>query len=122
MVIPWLLFVASAASIIESATGLVKTARQMLGKSNEASSHAAQDLNARVVALEDTERRQAEVVSDIAQQLGQHAEALSALHAQVDAQSASLAALNRQTRMLAIGFGCALLLAVSALVVALMRG
>lgn len=108
MPVPWLQIVQLMPSIVEVSRELLKRTRR--GALPEASAPAAQSpetaaLEARVAALEENERRQAELVTTMADQLAQLTTAATALH--------------RQVRFLIAGQVIAALVAVVALVIAL---
>lgn len=108
MPVPWVQIVQFMPSILELSRELLKRSRRMpppaapvipSGDSTVAA------LAARVAALEENERRQAELVTNIAEQLAQLTVAVTALH--------------RHTRRLIFGQLCAVAIAVIAILMAL---
>lgn len=105
MAVPWLQIVQLVPSILDVSRELLKRTK---GTEQQATASDApmadSDLAARIAALEDNERRQAELVSQMAEQLAVLARAVSALH--------------RQATWLMIGLGVAILIALIASVLA----
>lgn len=109
MPVPWVQIVQFMPSILELSRELLKRSRRMspppaaAAVTSGGSTTAA--LEARVAALEENERRQAELVTNIAEQLAQLTVAVTALH--------------RHTRRLMLGQLCAVAIAVIATLIAL---
>ena len=85
MPVPWVQIVRLMPSILEVSRELLKrTRRAPAGEPPSGGSIAASppSLDARVTALEENERRQAELVTTMADQLAQLTTAVTALHAQ----------------------------------------
>ena len=85
MPVPWVQIVRLMPSILEVSRELLKRARRApAGEPPSGGSSAASppSLEARVTALEENERRQAELVTTMADQLAQLTTAVTALHAQ----------------------------------------
>jgi uncharacterized coiled-coil protein SlyX len=83
MAVPWL-------QIVQLVPSILDVSRELLKRSKSAPAHTLTDtpvsdaeLAARIAALEENERRQAELVSQIAEQLAVLARAVNALHRQV---------------------------------------
>jgi len=108
MAVPWLQIVRLMPSILDVSRELLKRTRKLPAPDDDAPNdvegreHA---LEARVRALEENERRQAELIQSIADQLAQLADAATALH--------------KVTRWLIAGVVVTAAVAVGALVVAL---
>ena len=109
MPVPWLQLVGLMPSILEVSRELLKRARRAPTPPDTAGrvddSPASSVLEARISALEENERRQAELVTTMADQLAQLTTAVTALH--------------RQTRGLLFGQVATGIIAVVALVFAL---
>lgn len=108
MPVPWMQIVQLMPSIVEVSRELLKRSRRAgppapPAVTNSAPANAA--LEPRIGALEENERRQAELVTNMADQLAQLTTAVTALH--------------RQTRRLIVGQATAALLALIALLIAL---
>jgi uncharacterized coiled-coil protein SlyX len=108
MPVPWVQIVQFMPSILELSRELLKRSRRMSPSPTPAvttggSTTAA--LETRIAALEENERRQAELVTNIAEQLAQLTVAVTALH--------------RHTRRLLLGQLCAVAIAVIAILIAL---
>ena len=108
MPVPWVQIVQFMPSILELSRELLKRSRRMSpppapAVTTGASTTAA--LETRIAALEENERRQAELVTNIAEQLAQLTVAVTALH--------------RHTRRLMFGQLCAVAIAVIAILIAL---
>jgi hypothetical protein len=86
MPVPWLQIVSLMPSILELSRDLLKRSRgQPVGESAgaaPATGTTGAALHARITALEENERRQAELVTSMADQLAQLTAAATALHAQ----------------------------------------
>ena len=110
MPVPWVQIVRLMPSILEVSRELLKRTRrsppsELPSLADDSAPPSATALEARVVALEENERRQAELIKSMADQLAQLADAATALH--------------RLTRWLIAGVGVAAVIAVAALVFAL---
>lgn len=108
MPVPWAQIVRLMPSILDVSRELLRRARRVPtelpeGLDDIAASGVA--LEPRIVALEENERRQAELVTSMADQLAQLTAAVTALHV--------------QTRRLQMGLGAAAIIAVVAIVLAL---
>lgn len=79
MAVPWLQIVSLMPSILEVSRELLKRTRTPEAPGREA---GAAGLEARISALEENERRQAELVTTMADQLAQLTSAVTALHTQ----------------------------------------
>lgn len=89
MAVPWLQIVQLVPSVVEVSRELLKRSRQAPAPSTEPASGA--ELAARLAALEENERRQAELVSQMAEQLAGLARAVTVLHRRVVYLSVGLA-------------------------------
>jgi hypothetical protein len=78
MAVPWLQIVQLVPSLVEVSRDLLKRSRQTPPAIGDASD--AGDLGARILALEENERRQAELVSQMAEEMAKLARAVVALH------------------------------------------
>ncbi len=108
MPVPWMQIVQLMPSILEVSRELLKRSRRVTPAAPPVPadhSPANSPLEPRVSALEENERRQAELVTNIADQLAQLTAAVTALH--------------RQTRRLIVGQVTAAVIAVIALLIAL---
>jgi uncharacterized coiled-coil protein SlyX len=108
MPVPWVQIVRLMPSILELSHELLKRTRRLPAPEQPASTDGASAnaaLEARVRALEENERRQAELVTNMADQLAQLTSAVTALH--------------RQTRILLISQVATGIVALVALVFAL---
>jgi uncharacterized coiled-coil protein SlyX len=108
MPVPWLQIVRLMPSILDVSRELLRRTRRLPPESVEAGNDvvvAGPALEPRVAALEDNERRQAELVTTMADQLAQLTTAVTALHTQM--------------RRLQVGLGAAGIVAVVAIVLAL---
>ncbi len=108
MPLPWMQIVQLMPSILEVSRELLKRSRRVVPSAPPVvADHipANSALEPRVSALEENERRQAELVTNIADQLAQLTTAVTALH--------------RQTRRLIVGQVTAAVIAVIALLIAL---
>jgi dienelactone hydrolase len=107
MPVPWLQIVQWVPSILELSRELLNRSRRLpptsAGHSADPADHAA-----RLAALEENERRQAELVSRMAEQTAQLTAAVTVLH--------------RQTRWLVLGQCLAAGIALLAVVIAVSRG
>lgn len=100
MPVPWMQIVQWVPSILE-------VSRELLNRSRRTPATPDSDLAARLAALEENERRQAELVNHMAEQTAKLTAAVTALH--------------RQTRWLMVGQGVAAGLALLAIVIVLSR-
>ncbi len=108
MAVPWLQIVRLVPSILDVSRELLKRTKRMPAASGgELPAAPAEDLTARVVALEENEQRQAELVNQMAEQNAVLARAVTSLH-------------GRLIR-LGIAAGVATLIAIVALVLAVSR-
>src|SRR5262245_43570816 len=107
MPVPWAQIVRLMPTILDVSRELLKRTRRAPPALPEGSSTlpAGATLEPRVAALEENERRQAELVTSMADQLAQLTTAVTALHV--------------QTRRLQMGLGTAAIVAIVALVFAL---
>jgi uncharacterized coiled-coil protein SlyX len=109
MAVPWLQIVNLMPSILDVSRELLKRTRKVPppaeGQLPNETGEGTGALEARIRALEENERRQAELIKSMADQLAQLADAATALH--------------RLTRWLIAGVGVAAIMAVAALVFAL---
>lgn len=107
MSVPWVQIVRLMPSILEVSRELLKRSRRpsATGPESRVDVPASTALEARISALEENERRQAELVTTMAEQLAQLTTAVSALHT--------------LTRRLILGEIATAILAVIALVLAL---
>lgn len=108
MPVPWIQIVHLMPSIVEVSRELLKRARRTVPPAPPTPTGGGPEhatLEPRISALEENERRQAELVTNIAEQLAQLTAAVTALH--------------RQTRRLIVGQVTAAVVAVIALLIAL---
>lgn len=106
MPVPWVQIVRLMPSILDVSRELLRRTRRTPEQPQDANALiAAPALEPRIAALEENERRQAELVTTMADQLAQLTTAVTALH--------------EQTRRLQIGLGAAAAVALAALVFAL---
>src|SRR2546430_14792591 len=82
MPVPWSKIVQLMPSILELSRELLKRSRRPALPLPESAASATQELEERIRALEENERRQAELVTSMADQLAQLTAAVTALHAQ----------------------------------------
>jgi hypothetical protein len=85
MPVPWIQIVQLMPSILDVSRELLKRARGVPPEAPQSAGALvpeAGSLEARIIALEDNERRQAELVTTMADQLAQLTVAVTALHAQ----------------------------------------
>lgn len=83
MAVPWLQIVQLVPSIVEVSRELLKRTKRLPPPQETTLPQNADELVQRVLTLEDNERRQAELVSEMAEQLSNLTGALTALHRQV---------------------------------------
>ncbi len=82
MAVPWLQIVQLVPSIVDVSRELLKRTKQMPPPEAMSSSQDNGELIQRILRLEENERRQAELVNEMAQQLANLTRALTALHRQ----------------------------------------
>lgn len=83
MAVPWLQIVQLVPSIVEVSRELLKRTKRMPEPQEMPVPQNVDELVERVLSLEDNERRQAELVNQMAQQMSNLTRALTALHRQV---------------------------------------
>jgi primosomal protein N'' len=83
MPVPWLQIVQLVPSILDVSRELMKRTKQAPPAPQLSGSPSYDELAARVASLEDTERRQAELVAQMAEQLAGVARAVTDLHRRV---------------------------------------
>jgi hypothetical protein len=83
MAVPWLQIVQLVPSIVEVSRELLKRTKREPPPEAMALPQSADELAERVLRLEENERRQAELVSEMAEQLANLTRAVTALHRQV---------------------------------------
>lgn len=83
MAVPWLQIVQLVPSIVEVSRELLKRTKRLPPAEEASVPQSADELTQRVLTLEENERRQAELVSEMAEQLSNLTRALTALHRQV---------------------------------------
>ena len=83
MAVPWLQIVQLVPSIVEVSRELLKRTKRMPPAEEMPAPQSPDELAQRVLTLEENERRQAELVSKMAEQLSNVTRALTALHRQV---------------------------------------
>jgi hypothetical protein len=83
MPVPWLQIVQLVPSILDVLRELMKRTKQVPPSSQLAAPGTDDELAARVVSLEENERRQAELVAQMAEQLAGVARAVTDLHRRV---------------------------------------
>jgi len=83
MAVPWLQIVQLVPSIVEVSRELLKRTKRLPPPEEMPLPQTADELTQRVLQLEENERRQAELVSQMAEQLSNVTRALTALHRQV---------------------------------------
>jgi hypothetical protein len=104
MAVPWLQIVQLVPSILDVSRELLRRSKTS-PPSDAAPPQSHADFAARIVALEENERRQAELVNQMAEQLATLARAVTALH--------------RRLIWLSVGAGVALVASLVALILAL---
>lgn len=105
MPVPWLQIVRLMPSILEVSRELLKRTRKLPAELPAPEAGSSDVLETRVRALEENERRQAELLTSVAEQLSQLTTAASALH--------------KLTRWLILAVIVTALIAIAALVMAL---
>jgi hypothetical protein len=80
MPLPWLQIVQLVPSIVEVSRELLKRTRRLPAPEIDPESPSDAALAARLVALEDNERRQAELINQMAEQISKLTRAVTALH------------------------------------------
>ena len=83
MAVPWLQIVQLVPSIVEVSRELLKRTKRLPPPQETSLPQTSDELAQRVLTLEENERRQAELVSEMAEQLANLTRALTALHRQV---------------------------------------
>lgn len=105
MAVPWLQIVQLVPSILDVSRELLRKSKGAPPAGMPAAPQSRDELVARLAALEENERHQAELISQMAEQQAVVARAITALH--------------RQVTWLAAGFGVSLIVALVALGIAL---
>lgn len=83
MAVPWLQIVQLVPSIVEVSRELLKRTKRLPPPQDVTIPQTADELTERVLTLEENERRQAELVSQMAEQMSNLTRAVTALHRQV---------------------------------------
>ena len=83
MALPWLQIVQLVPSIVEVSRELLKRTKRLPPPQEATLPQSADELGHRVLTLEENERRQAELISQMAEQMSNLTRALTALHRQV---------------------------------------
>src|SRR5688500_16760307 len=83
MPVPWLQIVQLVPSIVEVSRELLKRTKRLPEPEQASIPQTADELVQRVLSLEENERRQAELVNQMAQQMANLTRAVTALHRQV---------------------------------------
>lgn len=83
MAVPWLQIVQLVPSILDVSRELMKRTKQVPPATPALASHTNAELAARVASLEENERRQAELVAQMAEQLASVARAVTELHRRI---------------------------------------
>lgn len=83
MAVPWLQIVQLVPSIVEVSRELLKRTKRLPPPQETSLPQSEDELAQRVLTLEENERRQAELVSQMAEQISNLTRALTALHRQV---------------------------------------
>src|SRR5690242_5278037 len=83
MAVPWLQIVQLVPSIVEVSRELLKRTKRLPAPEDGPPPQDSYELAQRVLSLEDNERRQAELVSKMAEQMSILSRAVTALHRQV---------------------------------------
>ena len=105
MAVPWLKIVQWVPSILDVSRELLRKTQSVT--TSPAGAQGSDRLSARILALEENERRQAELIARMAEQLGQLADAITYLH--------------RRAQVLVVTAGITSAVAVTALIVALWK-
>jgi hypothetical protein len=82
MPVPWIQIVQLVPSIVEVSRELLKRTKRLPATEEAPVPQTADELVQRILVLEDNERRQAELVNQMAQQMSILSRAVSALHRQ----------------------------------------
>lgn len=82
MAVPWLQIVQLVPSIVEVSRELLKRTKRLPAPEDMPAPQNVDELVQRVLVLEDNERRQAELVNEMAQQMSNLTRAVTALHRQ----------------------------------------
>jgi hypothetical protein len=106
MAVPWLQIVQLVPSIVEVSRELLKRTKRLPPPEETSLPQSADELAQRVLTLEENERRQAELVSEMAEQLSNLTRALTALHRQVMWLS-GISAVGVVSALVAIGIAAA---------------
>lgn len=104
MAVPWLQIVRLVPSIVDVSRELLRHTKKAPPGPGGGAPDEGRDLHARIAALEENERRQAELVNQMAEQLAVLTRAVTSLH--------------KRTVWLAIGLGLAAIVALAALALA----
>jgi hypothetical protein len=83
MAVPWLQIVQLVPSILDVSRELMKRTKQTPPPAAALGAHTYDELAARVASLEENERRQAELIAQMAEQLAGVARAVTELHRRV---------------------------------------
>ena len=83
MAVPWLQIVQLVPSIVEVSRELLKRTKRLPAPEETSVPQTADELTQRVLMLEENERRQAELVSQMAEQMSNLTRVVTALHRQV---------------------------------------
>jgi hypothetical protein len=102
MAVPWLQIVQLVPSIVEVSRELLKRTKRLPPPEQTSLPQTSDELAQRVITLEENERRQAELVSQMAEQLSNVTRVLTALHRQVMWLS-GIAAVGVVSALVAIG-------------------
>ena len=102
MAVPWLQIVQLVPSIVEVSRELLKRTKRLPPPQEMPLAQTPDELAHRVLTLEENERRQAELVSEMAEQIANVTRALTALHRQVLWLS-GISAVGVVTALVAIG-------------------
>jgi len=105
MAVPWLQIVQLVPSIVDVSRELLRRTKGTPAGPGEGAAGVGRDLHARIAALEENERRQAELVNQMAEQMAVLTRAVTSLH--------------KQTVWLTFGLGVAVIVALVAVALAL---
>lgn len=83
MPVPWLQIVQLVPSIVEVSRELLKRTKRLPPPQDATIPQTADELTERVLTLEENERRQAELISQMAEQMSNLTRAVTALHRQM---------------------------------------